>query len=47
MEEKLFLVCIECGEAFDEIAVAFNHGSDPEDYCDCRTFDIMPESKAF
>ena len=47
MEEKLFLVCLACGEAFDEFATAKAHESDPE-FIDCdEGYDIVPESEAF
>lgn len=49
-EEKQFLVCRGCGEAFDEITTAHQHGTfiagpDPS-WCGEAGFDIVPESEA-
>jgi len=50
MTEKLYLVCIGCGEAFDNITAAHEHGvfipgPDPS-WCGEDGFNIMPESEA-
>ncbi len=50
-EEKLYLVCNGCGEAFDEIQTAQEHGQfvpgmDPS-WCGEDGFAILPESEAF
>lgn len=42
-QEKLYLVCQECGEAFDEIATAKAH--EPYGYY-CSTYELLPESEA-
>jgi hypothetical protein len=47
--EKLYLVCNSCGEAFDEIQTAHEHGaSDPQSktWCGDDGFVIAPESEA-
>ena len=43
--EKLYVVCAACGEAFDDLDAAKNH----EDYNDCDKayYQALPESKAF
>jgi hypothetical protein len=48
--EKMFLVCIGCGEAFDSMTAAHEHGvfipgPDPS-WCGEEGFNIMPESEA-
>jgi hypothetical protein len=50
MEEKPYLVCRGCGEAFDEVQPARDHGTfipgpDPS-WCGEAGFDIVPESEA-
>ncbi len=42
MDEKLYLVCRECGEAFDSIEAAFTHMCELGD----ATYAILPESEA-
>jgi hypothetical protein len=42
--EQLYLVCRQCGEAFDDIKIAFNHK--PGDCGSVLGFDILPESEA-
>jgi hypothetical protein len=49
-DEKQYLVCINCGEAFDSITAAHEHGvyipgPDPS-WCGEEGFNIMPESEA-
>jgi predicted nucleic acid-binding Zn-ribbon protein len=51
MSEKQYLVCIGCGEAFDDITAAHEHGvfipgPDPS-WCGENGFQIVPESEAF
>jgi hypothetical protein len=51
LDEKQFLVCRGCGEAFDNITSAHEHGEfipgpDPS-WCGEAGFDIAPESEAF
>jgi hypothetical protein len=50
-EEKQFLVCIRCGEAFDNITSAHEHGtadlSGSAGWCGDEGFNIVPESEAF
>ena len=43
-EEKLYLVCRQCGEAFDEIGTAASH--EPGTCGSDQGFDILPESEA-
>lgn len=50
-EEKQCLVCINCGEAFDNLSAAHEHGvfipgADPR-WCGEEGFSIVPESEAF
>jgi hypothetical protein len=50
-QETMFLVCRGCGEAFDSITPAHEHGvfiagPDPS-WCGEAGFDIVPESEAF
>jgi hypothetical protein len=50
-QETQFLVCRGCGEAFDSITPAHEHGvfiagPDPQ-WCGEAGFDIVPESEAF
>ena len=50
MDEKMFLVCKNCGEAFDTIETAHQHGTfiagpDPS-WCGEDGFDLLPESEA-
>jgi hypothetical protein len=50
-KEKQYLVCINCGEAFDSITAAHEHGvfipgPDPS-WCGEDGFNILPESEAF
>lgn len=51
MTETPFLVCIRCGEAFDNMTSALQHGpSDPSGsagWCGDEGFNIVPESEAF
>jgi ribosomal protein L31 len=48
MEEKLFLVCDSCGEAFDEMTTAKDHEVTCEAESDNRIeYSILPESEAF
>lgn len=42
--EKFYLVCQECGEAFDEIATAKAHESRGQYYC--STYELLLESEA-
>jgi hypothetical protein len=47
--EKMYLVCKNCGEAFDDMQFALEHGtSDPQSgvWCGESGFDMMPESEA-
>ncbi len=47
--EKMYLVCNGCGEAFDDIQAAHQHGaSDPQSktWCGDDGFVILPESEA-
>lgn len=49
-EEKPYLVCRGCGEAFDDLTAAHQHGTfiagpDPS-WCGEAGFDIVPESEA-
>lgn len=49
--EKMFLVCKNCGEAFDTLQTAHEHGTfisgpDPS-WCGEDGFDLVPESDAF
>ena len=48
--EKLYLVCDNCGEAFDSIITAQEHGhsdlSGSAGWCGDNGFSIMPESEA-
>ena len=44
-QEKLYLVCQECGEAFDEITTAKAHEPNGQYYC--STYELLPESEAF
>jgi hypothetical protein len=50
MNEKMYLVCRVCGEAFDDIATASGHPeSNPDNLTDCPAdegWDIQPESVA-
>ena len=51
MEEKQYLVCVGCGEAFEDITSAHQHGvfipgPDPS-WCGENGFQIVPESEAF
>jgi hypothetical protein len=43
MSEKMYLVCDDCGEAFDSIDTASGHKCGSED----AAFYITPESEAF
>lgn len=43
-QEKLYLVCQECGEAFDEITTAKAHEPNGQYYC--STYELLPESEA-
>lgn len=50
MNEKPYLVCRGCGEAFDSLIPAHEHGAyipgpDPS-WCGEAGFDIVPESEA-
>jgi Fe2+ or Zn2+ uptake regulation protein len=49
--EKQFLVCRNCGEAFDTITAAHEHGtadlSGCAGWCGDEGFNIVPESEAF
>lgn len=50
-DEKMFLVCIRCGEAFDSISAAHEHGvfiagPDPS-WCGEEGFNLVPEEDAF
>jgi len=48
-QEKQYLVCNGCGEAFDDITAAHEHGvSDPQSktWCGDNGFVILPESEA-
>jgi len=50
-QETPFLVCRGCGEAFDNLNFARDHGTfipgpDPS-WCGEAGFDIVPESEAF
>lgn len=49
--EKQYLVCFNCGEAFDSITTAHEHGTaDPSGsagWCGDDGFSIVPESEAF
>lgn len=49
--ETQFLVCINCGEAFDSITPAYEHGtadlSGSAGWCGDMGFNILPESEAF
>lgn len=49
--EKMYLVCICCGEAFDSIQTAHEHGtadlSGSAGWCGDEGFNIVPESEAF
>ena len=51
MDEKLYLACIGCGEAFDSIEAAREHGtsdlSGMAGWCGEDGFNIVPESEAF
>jgi hypothetical protein len=40
MTEKMYAVCHDCGEAFDDLNVAYDHHSTHND------FSILPESEA-
>lgn len=49
-QEKMYLVCKGCGEAFDSIPGAHEHGvfiagPDPT-WCGENGFDLVPESEA-
>jgi hypothetical protein len=50
-DETPFLVCINCGEAFDNITSAYEHGysdvSGSAGWCGDEGFNIVPESEAF
>jgi len=42
--EKLYLICVDCGEAFDTLETAKAH----EDSSECsNTYDLSYESEAF
>jgi len=49
-DEKQYLVCIRCGEAFEDMMSALEHGpSDPSGsagWCGDEGFNILPESEA-
>jgi len=49
--EKQVLVCRNCGEAFDSITLAHEHGtadlSGSAGWCGDEGFNILPESEAF
>lgn len=47
--EKRFLICQNCGEAFDSITPAYEHSTadPPEMACSYEGFSIVPESEAF
>ena len=49
--EKQYLVCSRCGEAFDNITSAHEHGtadlSGSAGWCGDDGFNILPESEAF
>lgn len=49
MEEKLFLVCASCGEAFDELTFAKAHENNCEEFPTLGIFvyEVLPESEAF
>ena len=49
-DEKMYLVCINCGEAFDGITAAHEHGvfipgADPH-WCGEEGFNLVPEEDA-
>lgn len=49
MEETLYLVCNGCGEAFDSVRFAYEHGTRlPASgvWCGDDGFNIQPESEA-
>ena len=50
LEEKQYLVCDNCGEAFDDIIPAYEHGtadlSGSAGWCGDNGFSIVPESEA-
>jgi hypothetical protein len=48
---KLYLVCVGCGEAFDEMATAEQHAKDSYEECERGNshsvmFNVLPESEA-
>lgn len=46
-EETLYVVCLGCGEAFDDLVIAKQHEADSKDpSCTSEGYEILPESEA-